>query len=188
MNKILLVDDDELMSRMYQRVFIIEGYTIEVASDGLTGYNKAKIFKPDLILLDVMMPVMNGLQALEKLKTDPETKDIPVMMLTNLANEPDADYSLKKGAIKYLVKSNYDPKGILTEIRAYLNNDQSAALPAQNTYVCLGSCQAVITAEQYKNGLTKCGAESCTMKGQPFVKGKKSDVTGKNEAALPQEA
>jgi len=52
----------------------------------------------------------------------------------------------------------------------------------QKTYVCLGTCQAVITEEQYKNGLTKCGAEVCTMKGQPFVEGKKSEATGKNEA------
>jgi len=52
----------------------------------------------------------------------------------------------------------------------------------QKTYVCLGTCQAVITEEQYKNGLTKCGAESCTMYKQPFVEGKKSEVTGKNEA------
>lgn len=51
----------------------------------------------------------------------------------------------------------------------------------QKTYVCLGTCQAVITEEQYKNGLTKCGADVCTMKGQPFVEGKKSEVTGKNE-------
>ena len=55
----------------------------------------------------------------------------------------------------------------------------------QKTYVCLGTCQAVITEEQYNNGLTKCGAEVCTMKGQPFIEGKKSEVTGKNEAKEP---
>jgi len=52
----------------------------------------------------------------------------------------------------------------------------------QKTYVCLGTCQAVITEEQYKNGLTQCGAESCTLKGHPFVEGKKNPETGKNEA------
>jgi hypothetical protein len=55
----------------------------------------------------------------------------------------------------------------------------------QKTYVCLGTCQAVITEEQYKNGLTNCGAEVCTMKGQPFAEGKKSETTGKNEATTP---
>lgn len=52
----------------------------------------------------------------------------------------------------------------------------------KETYVCLGSCQAVITEEQYKNGLTKCGAKECTMYDKPFVEGKKSETTGKNEA------
>lgn len=58
----------------------------------------------------------------------------------------------------------------------------------QKTYVCLGTCQAVITEEQYNNGLTKCGAEVCTMKGQPFVEGKKNEATGKNEPSQPQKA
>lgn len=53
----------------------------------------------------------------------------------------------------------------------------------EDTWECTGTCQAVISDEQYKNGLTKCGAESCDMKGQPFIKGHKSEVTGKNEAA-----
>lgn len=55
------------------------------------------------------------------------------------------------------------------------------------TYVCLGTCQAVISEEEYKNGLTKCGAEVCTMKGQPFVEGKKSEETGKNEPTSTEE-
>ncbi len=125
MSKILLIEDDEIMARMYQRVFIIEGYTVDVAGDGLMGYTKAKEFKPDLILLDVMMPVMNGLQALEKLKTDPETKDFPVMMLTNLANKPDAISALQKGAIKYLIKSDYDPKGVIAVVKEYFTTQTS---------------------------------------------------------------
>jgi len=56
----------------------------------------------------------------------------------------------------------------------------------EKTYVCLGSCQAVISEEQHKNGLTKCGAEECTMYGQPFVEGKKSEQTGQNVATEPQ--
>lgn len=55
-------------------------------------------------------------------------------------------------------------------------------MDANKTYVCLGTCQAVITDKEYKEGLTKCGADVCTMKGHPFVEGKKSEVTGKNEA------
>jgi CheY-like chemotaxis protein len=126
MAKILLIEDDELMLRMYQRVLSIEGFAVEMAVDGQAGYDKAKVFQPDLILLDVMMPVMNGLQTLEKLKQDPETKNFPVFMLTNLANKPDADFALKKGALKYLIKSDYDAKEVVVAIKEFLNKPNPA--------------------------------------------------------------
>src|SRR5258708_2664139 len=110
MHRILLVEDDSLMIRMYQRVFSVEGFATEVAENGIEGYEKAKIFKPELILLDVMMPKMNGLQTLEKLKSDPDTKDFPVFMLSNLANKPDTQRALQEGAVKYLIKSDYEPR------------------------------------------------------------------------------
>jgi CheY-like chemotaxis protein len=113
MKKILLVEDDELMARMYKRAFSVVGFTVELAADGQEGYDKAKVFRPDLILLDIMMPVLNGLQTLEKLKADAEVKDIPVVMLTNLANKSDAERALAMGAVKYLVKSDYDPKQVI---------------------------------------------------------------------------
>lgn len=120
MTKILLIEDDDLMIKMYQRYFVIEGYTVEVAENGMIGLEKAKTFKPNIILLDIMMPVLNGLQTLEKLKTDPETKDIKVFMLTNLVNKKDADSAIAKGAIKYFIKSEYEPKQLLEEIKQYV--------------------------------------------------------------------
>jgi two-component system, OmpR family, alkaline phosphatase synthesis response regulator PhoP len=122
MSKILIIEDDQFMLRMYKRVMEIEGFTIEIAVDGMEGYDKAKVFMPDLILLDVMMPKLNGLQTLEKLKADPVLKDIKVVMLTNLANKMDAASALQKGAIKYLIKSEYDPKEVIAIIRELLQN------------------------------------------------------------------
>ncbi len=84
MAKILIIEDDSMMSRMYQNSFSIEGFVTEIAKDGEEGIVKAKDIKPSLILLDVMMPKMNGLEALDLLKADSSTKDIPVVMLTNL--------------------------------------------------------------------------------------------------------
>lgn len=63
--------------------------------------------------------------------------------------------------------------------------DQQNQQPQGSTYVCMGACQAVISDEQYKNGLTACGAESCDMKGKPFVKGHKDQASGKNVADQP---
>jgi CheY-like chemotaxis protein len=127
MYKILLVEDDVLMIRMYQRFFTFAGYTVEIAVDGMEGYEKAKSFSPNLILLDVMMPKMNGLQTLEKLKTDETTKQIPVFILSNLANKSDAEKALQVGAVKYLIKSEYEPKQLLEIINEYLNNNQGVA-------------------------------------------------------------
>lgn len=114
---ILIVEDDPLMNRMYQKIFKFEKYDVESATDGEAGLEKARKNNPMLILLDIMMPKMNGLQVLEKLKSDPETKKIPVVMLTNLAGEKDAEKALMKGAVKYIVKSEHDPKQVVTMVK-----------------------------------------------------------------------
>jgi CheY-like chemotaxis protein len=127
MTKVLIVEDDPLMSRMYQKIFTFEQYEVELAGDGEEGLEKARLVKPTLILLDVMMPKMNGLEVLDKLKADPETKTIPVVMLTNLAGEQDAETALAKGAIKYIIKSEYEPKQVTDMVKeilaGYTRND-----------------------------------------------------------------
>lgn len=120
MAKILIVEDDPLMSRMYQKIFSFENYEVEIAADGQEGLDKARTGKPTLILLDIMMPKMNGLQVLEKLKADPETKAIPVVMLTNLAGQQDAETALSKGAVKYIIKSEYEPKQVANMVKEIL--------------------------------------------------------------------
>lgn len=127
MAKILIVEDDPLISRMYQKIFSFEGYDVEMAGDGEDGWEKIKTIKPTLVLLDIMMPKMNGLQVLEKIKLDPDTKAIPVIMLTNLAGVQDAETALAKGAIKYIVKSEHEPQEITKMVKeimaAYTRND-----------------------------------------------------------------
>ena len=123
---LLIVEDDPLMQRMYQKIFTFEKYQVETASDGVEGLEKVRALKPTVVLLDVMMPKMNGLQVLEKIKADPDLKHIPVVMLTNLAGEKDAESALMKGAVKYIVKSEYDPKqivGMVKEIIAAHSRD-----------------------------------------------------------------
>ena len=120
MAKILIVEDDPLMSRLYQKIFTFEKYEVETASDGEEGLDKVRKSKPTLILLDIMMPKMNGLQVLEKLKADPDLKKIPVVMLTNLAGQKDAETALAKGAVKYIVKSEYEPKQVADMVKGVL--------------------------------------------------------------------
>lgn len=127
MAKILIVEDDPLISRMYQKIFNFEGYDVEMAADGEEGWEKIKTVHPTLVLLDIMMPKMNVLQVLEKMKLDPATKAIPVVMLTNLAGVQDAETALSKGAIKYIVKSEHEPQEITNMVKeimaGYTRND-----------------------------------------------------------------
>ncbi len=132
MSKVLIVEDDPLMSRMYQKIFTFEGYEVEMAGDGEEGLEKAKTTKPTIVLLDVMMPKMNGLQVLDKLKLDPETKAIPVVMLTNLAGQQDAETALAKGAVKYIIKSEYEPKQVASMVKEILAGYTRNEVPGKN--------------------------------------------------------
>lgn len=114
---LLIVEDDPLMNRMYQKIFKFEQYDVQTAGNGEEGLDAARRLKPTVILLDIMMPKMNGLQVLEKLKSDPDTRGIPVIMLTNLAGEKDAETALLKGAVKYIVKSEHDPKQVVSIVK-----------------------------------------------------------------------
>lgn len=120
MIKILIIEDDPLMARLYQKAFTFEGYEVETAADGQEGIDKVRSIKPTLVLLDVMMPKMNGLEVLAKLKSDPETKSIPVIILTNLAGEKDTENALSKGAVKYIIKSEYEPKQVTNMVKEVL--------------------------------------------------------------------
>lgn len=120
MTNILIVEDDPLMSRMYQKIFKFEGFEVDLAHDGEEGLDKVRKNKPTLVLLDIMMPKMNGLEVLEKMKLDPEIKTIPVIMLTNLAGNQDAESALSKGAVKYIIKSENDPKQVVNMVKEIL--------------------------------------------------------------------
>jgi CheY-like chemotaxis protein len=123
MGKILIIEDDPLVARMYQKVMGFEGMEVEVAENGLDGLKKAKEIKPVLILCDVMMPKLNGIEVLEHLKADKELKDIPVIMLTNLSGTQDAQAALSRGAVAYLVKSEHKPKEVAEFARSKLTQN-----------------------------------------------------------------
>src|SRR3972149_1993116 len=120
MARILIIEDDPLMSRMYQKMLTFEGYEADLADNGADGLEKVRSQKPNLILLDIMMPKMNGMEVLGKLKSDPETKALPVVILTNLAGEKDAETAMSKGAVKYIVKSEYEPKQVANMVKEVL--------------------------------------------------------------------
>lgn len=116
MAKILLIDDDKLLTKMYSDTFKEDGHEVQVASDGLDGLKKAVEFKPDLILLDIIMPKLNGLDTLKKLKERDETRKIPVVMLTIVGFEQGVEKGLNLGAATYMIKASYSSKEVKEKI------------------------------------------------------------------------
>ncbi len=123
--KILIVEDDKALREMYQLRLSINGYDVLEASDGEEGLNTAIKEKPDLVLLDIMMPKMSGMDVLDILKSTPETKDIPIIVLTALTEESVKAKGLVYGAEDYLVKSQTMPGQVVEKIEAVLAKRKS---------------------------------------------------------------
>jgi CheY-like chemotaxis protein len=119
-NTILLVEDDPSLIDVYSVTFTYENFAIIVAHDGQECLQKVKTIMPDLILMDIMMPEMNGIQALEKLKADTMTKNIPVLVLSNIAESAHETRALELGALQYLIKSQYLPMDIVNIVKNVL--------------------------------------------------------------------
>lgn len=117
---VLVVEDDEMLCQMYEMKLTKAGYECETALNGVQGFTKAKLIKPTIILLDIMMPIKDGMTVLAELKAEPETKDIPVVMLTNLSDQTYIEKALETGAIGYMIKSNSDPGEVVEKVRQVL--------------------------------------------------------------------
>ncbi len=119
--KILVVDDDPLIVRMYERKLIKEGFAVHLAANGEEGIKALEKEIPDLILLDVLMPKMNGWEALKKIKENPKTKNIPVITLTSLGDRKEDIQRFKDLGVKeYLIKSDVDLKTLVETIKKYI--------------------------------------------------------------------
>lgn len=118
--KILLVDDDKVFSEMYKLRLEASGYQVVLVEDGEKALVLAMSEKPNLILLDVMMPKINGLDTLDILKSTPETKNIPVIILTALLKDVNEVRGLMSGAAGYLVKSEVTPAQVVEKIEEIL--------------------------------------------------------------------
>ncbi len=120
---LFLAEDDPLMSRMYERAFSSSGFDLKVAFDGDEAINLLKSMdpKPTVAMLDIMMPKKSGYDVLRSIKADPVLKNIPVILLTNLAGQKDAEKGLELGAVLYLIKSQYSPKEIVDKVKEFQN-------------------------------------------------------------------
>lgn len=117
---ILVVEDDVFYSNIYKLKLTKEGYDVIIAEDGQEALKFARVKKPNIILLDLIMPTKDGFQTLRELKADTNLKDIKVVILSNLGQEEDIKEAKTLGAIDYLIKTNYSIQQILEKIGQYL--------------------------------------------------------------------
>jgi len=118
--KILLVEDDPFLSEIYVIKFQEAGFEISLATDGSDGLEKIKHEQPDLVLLDIVMPNVDGLELLRTIKDDEATRNIPIVILSNLGEQEDIDRGLALGAELYIVKAHYTPTEVVAKVKSIL--------------------------------------------------------------------
>jgi two-component system alkaline phosphatase synthesis response regulator PhoP len=118
--KILIVEDESVLQDALREFLLAENFAVVVASDGEMALKLAKSEKPDLILLDIILPKKNGFDVLSELKDDSVMKKIPIMLLTNLESADDVDKAFSLGVSTYLVKANYKLEEIVEKIKEML--------------------------------------------------------------------
>lgn len=116
MESVLIIDDDPVIQLLLRTHFEQEGYIVEVASDGEQGLRMARELKPDFVLLDVLMPKLNGLEVLKALRADPATASLMVALLSAKSEDSDRELGLGAGANAYLTKP-FDPLALLDQVR-----------------------------------------------------------------------
>ncbi len=120
MKKILVIEDDKFLRELISQKLIKEGYDIAEAVDGEKGVKKVKEEKPDLVLLDLILPGIDGFEVLSRVKKDPFLAQIPVIILSNLGQKEDIEKGLKIGAADYLIKAQFTPDEIVEKIKNVL--------------------------------------------------------------------
>lgn len=117
MTRIAIIEDDPTISQMYRMKFEADGFDVRMASDGKIGVELVKAFNPDIILLDIQMPEMDGAEALKLIRADKASKNTPVIILTNLGEEEAPREVRALGIHSYIVKANYTPRQVVSHVK-----------------------------------------------------------------------
>ncbi len=118
---VVVVEDDVFLANIYQKKFEMEGFKVIPADNGEKGLQEVQKKHPDIVLLDLLLPKMDGFTVLKNIKEDPSTKDIPVILLTNLGQKEDVDKGQLLGAAGYLIKAHFKPSEVVAKIREVLH-------------------------------------------------------------------
>jgi DNA-binding response OmpR family regulator len=120
MTKIAIIEDDPVISQMYRMKFEADGFEVQLASNGASGVAMAEQFSPDIILMDLQMPEMDGAEALAKIRKEAWGKDVPVIILTNLGEEEAPKEIRSLGIESYIVKAELTPRQVVQRVKETL--------------------------------------------------------------------
>jgi len=118
--KILVIEDDKFLRELITRKLSDDGFVTVEARDGEEGIKKVKEEKPDLVLLDLILPSIDGFEVLSQIKKDENLKSIPIIILSNLGQKEEVEKGLKMGAVDYLIKAHFTPGEIIEKIKSIL--------------------------------------------------------------------
>src|SRR5437868_6320625 len=120
--RVLFVEDDVSVAQMYRLKLELDGYSVEVAGDGLVALEKARTMRPDIIFLDIRIPKLDGLAVLEALRADEATARIPVVILSNWNEKELVERGIKLGALDHLIKSQTTPARLSQRLKGWLGD------------------------------------------------------------------
>lgn len=127
-NKILLIEDEQVLADVLDSKLKKEGYETNVAYEGEDGYKKIIEWKPDLVLLDIVLPKMNGYEILERMQSD--NNKTPVIIISNSGQPVEIERTKKLGAVDYLIKTQFDPTEVITKVNDYLKPGAAPSAPS----------------------------------------------------------
>ncbi|QQG46390.1 MAG: response regulator [Candidatus Niyogibacteria bacterium] len=127
MNKVLIVEDEEFLVRVLKDNLETENFSADVAMDGDSAIERIRTNRPDIVLLDLLLPKRDGFSVLEEIKKDPALKTIPVIVLSNLGGDADIKKALSLGAENYFVKSQHPIEEVIDMVKAYLGGQRSSS-------------------------------------------------------------
>lgn len=120
--KVVLAEDDKFYIKIYKHALETEGYEVIVAVNGVEASDAMKNKNPDLVLLDLIMPVKNGFEVLEEVSTDPKLSKIPIVILSNLGQTSDVEKGKGLGAVDYIIKSDESLSGVMKKVKEHLQS------------------------------------------------------------------
>src|SRR5882724_9119178 len=160
MKKVLIIEDDQIVANIYRNKFSHEGFQVEIALDGSVGLELVSSFRPDAVVLDLMLPKLTGLELMKKIRSDPQFEQLPVIVFSNTYLTQMIQDAWKAGATKCLSKSNCTPKQVIDVVRSALPNNGTSTANASQPQADCSAGKATLKRPSQTGNADSSGSEA----------------------------